>query len=376
MSLPRLIVFAFSCMLLAACSSDELPTREPGEEDEEIVTEPDVEEELPAEGGSCNGFYVLNAGALADKKSSLDFYDYAAASYTRNIYAATNATNLGTDACDIVVDSGKLYILLSDRLVVADASTAKHIAQVDISTARNIAVAGSYAYVSSHAEGGRVVRISTADFSLQGSVAVGLQPEALAIADGKLYVAHIGDLADGESNFIGVVDLGTFAEIERIAAPINLHSLAFDSRGRLWTNSLGDYAEIPASLYHCVKVNGAFVPSGCVEVPAADFTIVGDKLYYIGTSYDDDWNAHSIYGTVDLSNDDFTLSDSFITDGSEANITTPYAIATNPANGDIIIADINNYAESGSIHYYTPTGTIQWTVATAPAPSHIAFVER
>ena len=109
-------------------------------------------------------------------------------------------------------------------------------------------------------------------------------------------------------------------------------------------------------------------------IDCTNFAISGDKLYYYTTVYDANWNAAYSYGTVDTAT--CTPGASFITDGTEGNISTPYCIAVQPYTGDIFITDAKNYVSSGSLFCYSKAGVLKWSVRTGDIPGHIAFVAR
>ena len=44
--------------------------------------------------GGVTGFYLLNEGNMGSNKCTLDYYDYATATYYRNIYAENNPNRL------------------------------------------------------------------------------------------------------------------------------------------------------------------------------------------------------------------------------------------------------------------------------------------
>lgn len=58
--------------------------------DDDVIFIPEEVEVSHPEYTSIRGFYLLNEGNMGSNKSTLDFYDYTAGRYTRNIYGNAN----------------------------------------------------------------------------------------------------------------------------------------------------------------------------------------------------------------------------------------------------------------------------------------------
>lgn len=370
-------LLAAAGVLAVSCSSDE-----------PVIPEPEgtvVEGAKPGEGGAFRGFYVLNEGNMGANKCTLDYYSFRNATYTRNIYSAANPNEileLGDAGSDIAVYGDYLYIVVSGshKVEVLEAATAKKVAQINISSPRCIALHGDYGYVTSWVGGkdgnGSVVRFSTRDFTKLDSVSVGRQPEGLTVREDQIFVANTGDYQNPDAkNVISVLDIAPFAFKGDISAPINLQFISFDSFERLWVSSRGNYADKPSLLAAFVKCDGNWYAEGEVREPVSNMTVAGNEILYLGTTYDAQWNPSFTYGTVDVSIDRFAKGPSFITDGTEKDIKTPYALAVNPDTRAIVVTDARNYVSSGTVYYYSAEGKLQWKVAAGDVPGHIAFVK-
>lgn len=377
-------VAAAVCLLPSACSVDEPDDDGPTGGDVPSGTEvpgTDVPGAKPDPDGDFRGFYVLNEGERGEGNASLDYYSYAKGTYTSDIYTSVNPGKgiLGDHACGIAAHGGYVYVLVggSDRIVVLDGATAVVKSEIAVKSPRAIAFDSDYGYVTCSEDGkGYVCRIDTHDFSLHGSVPVGIEPEGLAIAAGKLYVANAGDYMDKDyENYISVVDLATFTTADSISAPINLKHIAFDAYGRLWTSSRGNYVDKASRIAVYEFKDGAAVQGDGIDTPVSAMTIAGETLYYIGTAYDNKWQPVVTYGTVRLSADGYELEQPFVGDGSESRIAAPCAVAVNPDNGDIIVADAGDYRTDGRIFCYGSDGKLQWSSAAGVVPGHVVFVE-
>ena len=104
--------------------------------------------------------------------------------------------------------------------------------------------------------------------------------------------------------------------------------------------------------------------------------IHGDSLYF----YSVEWNKESeentvSYGIINVKTKEL-ITDHFITDGTEKDITIPYGIQIDPRNGDIYVTDAKNYVSSGTLHCYSRNGRKKWSVRAGDIPAHMVFLNR
>lgn len=372
----KLIYIALVSLLIAGCRRDE-PVTPPEEEQKGEVVQNEIA-----------GFYLLNEGNMGSNKSTLDYYDYTTATYSRDIYAEANPNvpkELGDVGNDLKIYGGRMYAVIncSNKVEVLDARTCKRIGQVDIPNCRYITFDGRYAYVTSyagpvsldasHAQIGYVARFDTAALQIDATCLVGYQPDEPAVVNGKLYVANSGGyMVPDYDSTVSVIDLTNFTETKRITVAKNLWRARADRYGQLWVSSRGDYYDTPAKLY-CIDTNtDRIVDSVSMAVSALD--IVGDSLYACATAWDyiemDDVLSYSILNVRTRE----TVSTGFITDGTDAQIQKPYGIKVNPLTRDIYVTDAKNYVNPGMLHCYSPAGVLQWSVRTGDIPAQIAFL--
>lgn len=339
---------------------------------------------------SVSGFYLLNEGNMGSNKASLDYYDYGTATYFRDIYASTNPDvpkELGDVGNHLGIYGSKLWAVIncSNKVEVMRASDARRIGQVNIPNCRYIVFDGGYAYVTSyagpvqigpeHAQLGYVARIDTATLQETGRVITGYQPDGMAIADGKLYVANSGGyMVPNYENTLSVIDLGAFRETERIEIAKNLHRVVCDRYGQLWITSRGDYYGTEPSLT-CYDTRKRRITAR-LPLGVSDYSLCGDSLYYVSTQWSYETMRNEVeYGIVDVRLRE-KVSDGFITDGTESRIKLPYGVAVNPVSRDIFVTDARNYVNPGWLHCYSPEGVLRWSVRTGDIPAHIVFTGR
>lgn len=365
--------------LFSACTEDEPKM---------ITSEGEVTDGTEGVVDGVVGFYLLNEGNMGSNKCTLDYYDYATATYYRNIYAENNpeqVMELGDSGNDIAVYKGRLYIVVngSHKVEVLDAATARRIGQVDINSPRYIVFEGNNAYVSSYVGGdgnnGSVVRFDINTLAVNGKVSVGLQPEEMAIDGTNLYVANSTLISTGEyDNTVSVVDIKNMAKTGSIDVDINMHHLRIDSYGHMWVSSRGNYYDVPANLYRLDRgENGIFGNPVAVNREVSNFTLASDHIYYYGTEYDANWNATYNYGKLGpIADGGFAYDGSFLAESAAKDVKTAYCIAVHPANGYVLLTDAKNYTSSGKVYCFGTDGNLKWSATTGDIPGHIAFVKR
>ncbi len=381
----RIIPLFFLPLLICAtgCREDELV----------VPTEYDIIPETPSSDTRIRGFYLVNEGNMGSNKCTLDYFDYFTGLYARNFYAEKNPTvikELGDVGNDIGIYGSRLYVVVncSHKVEVMDARTGVRLGQVDIPNCRYIRFHRGHAYVSSYvgpvqidpdAPKGAVYKVDTLTMQVVDKVTVGYQPEEMEIVDDYMYVANSGGYrAPNYDNTVSVIQMVDFKQVQQIPVGINLHRLKKDLHGKLWVTSRGDYQSRPSRLYVMDKKPGynRMVVTDTIPMACSDMAFFGDKMYFYATEWSNATASNKItYGIIDV-NTKRQISDNFITDGTDAEITVPYGIAIHPETGDIFVTDAKNYVSSGTLYCFSPDGRRKWSVRTGDIPAHITFLPR
>ena len=375
-----LIYFLPLLLAITSCREDELVV--PTEFD--IVGDEDVSSPV-------RGFYLLNEGNMGSNKCTLDFYDYHTGLYARNFYSERNPSvikELGDVGNDIQIYGSKLYVVVncSHKVEVLDAHTGIRLGQVDIPNCRYVRFHRGKAYVSAYvgpvlidpnAPRGAVFEVDTTSLAITRKVTVGYQPEEMEVIDDYMYVANSGGYrAPNYDNTVSVIQMIDFKQVEQIPVDINLHRVRQDQYKQLWVTSRGDYNSHPSRLFVLQKRKGhnQMEVVDTLDVPVSDMAIHGDSLYYFATDWSNYTQKNTIsYGIIDIRTHQ-VVSDNFITDGTDKDITIPYGIAVHPITGEIFVTDAKNYVSSGTLYCFTPDGRRKWSVRTGDIPAHITFL--
>lgn len=383
-NLRFLYIILLSAVVFAACREDEVV----------VPTEYDILPVTMPEGSNIAGMYLLNEGNMGSNKCTLDYLDFVQGYYVRNLYAERNPhviKELGDVGNDIRVYGSKLYVVVncSNKMEVLDARTGVRISQVDIPNCRYVNFYRGHAYVSSYvgpvqlnnpnAVKGAVYKVDTLTLKVVDKCTVGYQPEEVEVLGEYLYVANSGGyMAPNYDNTVSVIELEGFRQMQKIPVGINLHRVKADNHGRLWVTSRGDYETISSNLYVLQKKKGRneMEVTDTLNIPCSNFCISGDSLYYYSTEWNNFTQQNTItYGIINTETLQ-RVSDSFITDGTQADITIPYGINIHPDTGDIYITDAKNYVSSGVLHCYSKDGKHKWSVRTGDIPAHMCFIKK
>ena len=339
------------------------------------------------------GLYLVNEGNMGSNKCTLDYYDYMTGLYARNIYAEKNPNvikELGDVGNDIGIYGDKLYVVVncSHKVEVLEARTGIRIGQVDIPNCRYVRFHRGKAYVSSYvgpvlidpdAPKGAVYEVDTLSLKVTRKVSVGYQPEEMEIVNDYMYVANSGGYrAPNYDNTVSVIQMIDFKQVQQIPVGINLHRLKKDKYGKLWVTSRGDYQSRPSRLYVMDKKPGynQMVVTDSIPIACSNKAFFGEYVYYYATEWSNYTQSNNIsYGIIDIRTKEI-VSDNFIKDGTEKEITVPYGIAVHPETGDIFVTDAKNYVSSGTLYCFSSEGYKKWSVRTGDIPAHITFLSK
>lgn len=380
------VVLAIALVAAAGCRKEDTLRFLPGENGE--PSDYEVVDAAVNASAKPSGIYLVNQGNQGSNKARLDFLNFHNGFYIRDVFTEYNpevVKGLGDTGNDVQVYKGKVFVVVngSHKVEIMDAYSMKRLAQVDVPNCRFIAFDGNHAYVTSYVakdkealktQKGALYCIDLDTYKVTGQVTVGYQPEQLVIRDGKAYVANSGGYVAGYDNTVSVVDLKSMKVEYDIEVAINLGLMLVDAEGTIWVSSQGNFSDVSSTLNYLVKKGDKYELGGSVNVPVSSMALAGDKIYVIGSTYTPPaWALTTTYNIVNAKTRKLE-SGSFITDGTESDITTAFTVTVNPGNGDIYVTDAKDYVSSGTLHCYTGSGKHKWSVRTGDIPARIAFL--
>lgn len=316
---------AVCALMLTACSDDDNNPTPPGDGDTPKTT---------------TGVYVISQGNIYSSiDGALTYYNPLNSDNTTRIFASANGRALKGTPNNGLVYGSKLYIACTDEnlIEVADAKTAKSLKQIPLQGARRIIADGGYLYATSFF-GNVVAKIDTAELAVVQTVETGTYPEGMAVMDGKLYVANSGY---GYGNTVSVINLADFTAEEPLTVPTNPIDI-YNCGGTLYLRTSGEYN----SDIFTYEVNPAiYMLRDGTSTYLADATICAagkDCLYFIDDNY---YKDAKTFGRIKLS--DNSIEPLRLDYGG---VPHPFAIAEEPATGDIYITSYSDVVYAGEIH--------------------------
>lgn len=335
-----IISVLFMTGVLASCSSDN--------------NEPDL-----TEVETLSGFYTINNGNMSGNiPSSITSYDYNSGTATpalQDAFMAANGVALGEGAQGAIIYESKMYIPMHDSNIiwVVDPVTLKIITTIrpegEATGPRALVAAGGKIYASMFT--GYVCRIDAKNLTIEKTLKTGPNPEQMAIAEGKLYVAnsdgynYTGGYADCS---ISVIDLYSFEERSKIqdtSKVLNPTDMASNGRD-VFVICKGDYDKVPSTVK---KIVGNDVQ----DVAPGNYMAVNDnKLYVMNSVYGAPRSemGFNVYNTSSLKQEGLIAKQ---TEGTDSWIDSPSGIGVDPVSGDIVILSYT-LSEAGWSQYKEP----------------------
>jgi len=324
------------------------------------------------------GVYVLNEGSYQNNNASLSYYDLKTSTATVDVFTAKNNRGLGDTGQDILKYGSKIYIAVSNSslIEVLDAATGvskKTIPMLNTSaqsiSPRSFAAYNGKVYITLF--DGHVAQLDTTSLLIEKTIAVGSNPEGIAVANNKLYVANSGGLGSVNDSTISVIDPVSFSVVGTIKVVINPVIIKADSYGDLYVISFGNYSTIPFTLQRIDATTGKV--SVITGQKPYNMTIEGDIAYLYSYDYDANWNpTNKTYTTYNVKNEQ-VVNASFIS--TSAIVNNPYSIDVNPITKDIYIGE-TDYINTGKMNVFGQDGTFKFAFATGVNPRKTIFLSK
>lgn len=320
------------------------------------------------------GLFVLNQGKFKDNNASITYYDFATGFASNDIFLDKNDRILGDTGQDMIEYGSKLYIAMyaSKLIEVVDKKTAKSIKTIVImnndasSSPRALAAANGKVFVTLF--DGYVAQIDTATLSVDKTLKVGPNPEGIAVANNKLYVANSGGLQTVNDSTISVIDLATFTETKKIKVNLNPGAVKADSYGDIYVLTKGNYWDIEAKFQHVNTVTDKVTD---IDMGAQYIDIVGDKAYIVNFEYAADWSVvNKTVGIYDVKNEKVISANILKSDIK----LVPYSINVDPTTNNIYVGE-TNYKDNGKMYCFDEDGNLKYTFKTGVNPAKIIFIK-
>ncbi|MFR9670373.1 MAG: DUF5074 domain-containing protein [Rikenellaceae bacterium] len=344
--------------------------------EETTTVTPDGSDTSAENNTGISGVFVLNYGSWGSNDSSLSFND--GESTTNNLFYSANGRLLGSGANDMVVYGEKIFISVStsDVIYVTDleGDMITSISNSEYKTPRNVIEHDGKIYATyyfsndaSVATGG-VAMIDPVSYTVT-SAAAGQNPEGLAVAYGKLYVANSGY---GYGTTLSVYDPSTLAYEKDVDVAANPNWLeASEDGSALYLITLGNYYDVPAML-HSIASDGTVTDLSSPEgMSPGEMALGADgELQVLCGVYDKDWNYSGDIYTYNASTG--ALVGKFITD--KTTLADPYKISASTSTGQVALLTSPSESE-GSAIIFDAAGKKENSFDVGLSPIKACFVE-
>lgn len=320
------------------------------------------------------GVYIINEGSFNGNNASVTRFTFSDSSGVADIFAQQNGRGLGDTGSDLAIYGSKLYAVVnvSSQVEVMDARTCMSIRQISLFDGevarqpRKIAFYGSKAFVCNF--DGTVAVIDTASLLVEKIIAVGLNPDGIAVAGGKIWVSNSGGLNFPDyNNTLSVIDPVTLTEEKQVTVGTNPFTMIPDGYGDLYVVSRGNYGDVKSRLQVIDVATGALKQT-FTEFEAINFSIAGDTAYV----YNYDWmSGISSVMMLNVKTENI-IRNTFISDGTV--LQTVYGIAADPVSGLIYISDAMGYTGAGKVYAFDKSGKLKFSFDAGINPAGFAFL--
>ncbi len=324
------------------------------------------EPKLPENTVAEQGVFVFNGGNQSKAvEGSLSFIDLKNDKVLNDAFKTINGRSLGMTVQDGVVLGNNLYIAVSESntIEVVNKNTLESVKQIQPTEAqgtspRDIVSDGKYVYVSMYS--GHVSRIDPATNTIDKTVAVGPNPEEMAIANGYLYVVNSDGMnynngyANGKS--VSKINMSSMTEEKKIEVAVNPTRIGADNAGNVLLLCMGNYYDIPATIWKIDSKDNA-TDTG---IAATIMTVSGNSLYVINAPWGATEVTYTKYNTRSITRTTAAqTSYNFVSQP----VDSPAGITVDPDNGNIYITSYNmvggyaSYSTPGYVAEYSSDGT-------------------
>jgi YVTN family beta-propeller protein len=325
---------------------------------------------------AAKGLYVISEGGFGMSNTKLGFYNLATSAFAGDYFVQQNPgqTGLGDTGNDAIIYGGKLYLVMnvSSQVVVLNALDGALLKRINFGTAPNLknpryaASARGKVYVT--ASDNSVSVIDTTSLNITGSIAVGANPEGLAIRGNYAYVANSGGFNfPNVDSTVSVIDLNTSLEIKKIRVGLNPNKVEVADNGDVYVSAYGNFGTVPAGISVISSSTNTLKLTLGAAYAYSHVRIFGNTAYF--------YNNYGGAGTAKVYNTatNTDIRTEFVTDGTV--ITTPYGINIDEQNGDVYVMDAKDYTTAGAVTCFSSLGVKKFSFSVAPgvSPNKVVF---
>ncbi|MGP1514947.1 MAG: YncE family protein [Bacteroidales bacterium] len=314
--------------------------------------------------GDANGLYVLCEGVFHNNNSALSFFSFGDSISRRDVYSLINSQGLGETANDMIKVDDELWIAVtgSAMVTVVNSENGQLKKMIPILNENNVdrqprhlVYYNNYVYLTCF--DGNVLKISVKTKDIVQVLATGgRNPEGIAEAEGKLYVANSGGLDNPNyDRTVSVINTETF-KVEQMITVMDNPQNVKSYNNRIYVVSTGDYSGV----YRMTVIEkGKKIDS--IDVNITDFAFHKGFLYYIYKP----WVGEGITLSKINVNNLHAPPTNFAT--VPKNLRTPYRISI--VDNVIYVCDPKNFTVSGEVFAFDEEIGLIYSFPTSIGPN-------
>jgi DNA-binding beta-propeller fold protein YncE len=300
--------------------------------------------------------FILSEGLFNMNNSSIQMIDFETEKYHSDYFSTINQRGLGDTANDMIIYKGLIFVVVnvSSQIEVIDSKTGISVRRIPVMDEkgrgrqpRNIMANNEKLYVCSF--DGTVSKIDLKSLEIEKTIAVGKNPDGLAISHGFLYVSNSGGLdAPNYDQTVSKIDIEKFILVKTIQTGINPFTIKSDNQGDVYVISRGNYGS-SAATFQKIDLEDQTITVSDITDPT-NFTIFNDTAYIY--SYQASTGSFKLM-TYDCIREKIINTD-FLT--GDFHITKPYGIMVHPASRRIYLTDAVNHTVKGDLYCFEADG--------------------
>jgi YVTN family beta-propeller protein len=314
---------------------------------------------------SAKGVYILNEGTFGRGNASLSYYDLESFRAYNDVFFAVNNRNLGDVANQMVVRGNRGFLVInnSDKVEVIDLHSNASVGTINVGSGkspRQIAFAGDTLALVTALYDNSVLLVNTLTFTVTGRIAVGDNPEGIAIANGKAYVANSGF---GYGRTLSVIDIASRAVSRTITVGDNPTGVGLSGEGEVFVVCGGAYNDFanpdddtPAKLAIVSPISDTVVDTILLGEHATTIALSPEGRGYVPLTtkvLSIDTRGRRVVGTF--------APKSF------------YGVGIEEVSGDIYLTDPKDFVQAGEVYIYAANGQLRNRIQVGVIPGSIAF---
>jgi YVTN family beta-propeller protein len=304
--------------------------------------------------------YIVNEGGFGQGNATLSYFDIDSARVSNDVFAAVNHRPLGDVGNSIQIRNGLAFIVVNNSHKIEIIAVADHrsTGTIDMGTGRSprqmAFVNDSLALVTTMYDNA-VIPVNVTTGTLLPRIPVGGNPDGIAIAGGKAFVANSGG---GSGTTVSVISLANLTVTDTVTVGDNPIKVHVSSDGEVYVLCAGSYVpDTPAGIFVIDPQTAAVVDTIPLGGHVFEFALTSGGRGYIPVADSVlllDTRTRSVSGT-------FTRGTAF------------YALGVDPASGDVYAGDARNYVQPGSVTVFTSAGAVLRSFDVGIIPGSFAF---